>query len=191
MALSRRGDSGRFGPGGQIASSSGWRELRDACRPSHAAAAITVCDAERDSSLHGFRRPDPRKAVNHHPISARSRSPIKVLLSIESSSWRASAAASTGVLPRFTTYLGPRTAAAGLFPEFRRWSDRQTAAGSPRDAASRSASTYGLPSCSIYAASVESLRCHATGGAGPHTNRGTVLPRGHRRRAYCGYECWR
>src|SRR5216683_4783974 len=43
------------------------------------------------------------------PISARSRSPIKVLLSIESSSLRASSADNTGVLPRFTTYFGPRT----------------------------------------------------------------------------------
>src|SRR6266851_672310 len=41
------------------------------------------------------------------PISARSRRPTKVLLSIESSSSRASSAESTGVLPRFTTYLGP------------------------------------------------------------------------------------
>src|SRR6266851_3627912 len=48
------------------------------------------------------------------PISARSRNPIKVLLSIESSSLRASSADSTGVLPRLTTYFGPRTEAAGL-----------------------------------------------------------------------------
>src|SRR5260370_41029493 len=41
------------------------------------------------------------------PISARSRTPIKVLLSIESSSLRASSADSTGVLPRLTTYFGP------------------------------------------------------------------------------------
>jgi hypothetical protein len=48
------------------------------------------------------------------PISARSRRPIKVSLSIESISLRASSADSTGVLPRFTTYFGPCTEAAGL-----------------------------------------------------------------------------
>ncbi len=48
------------------------------------------------------------------PISARSRSPIKVLLSIESSGLRASSADSTGVFPRFITYLGPRTEAPEL-----------------------------------------------------------------------------
>src|SRR5256885_11371418 len=48
------------------------------------------------------------------PPSARSCSPIKVLLSIESSSLRASSDDGTGVLPRLTTYLGPRTEAAGL-----------------------------------------------------------------------------
>src|SRR5260370_72094 len=43
------------------------------------------------------------------PMSARSRSPINVVVSIESSSFRASSADSTGVLPRLTTYFGPRT----------------------------------------------------------------------------------
>src|SRR5713226_6207444 len=54
------------------------------------------------------------------PISARSRGPIKVLLSIESRSCRASAADSTGVLPRFTT----------LRPAHRgRWIEFQNSAG--------------------------------------------------------------
>jgi hypothetical protein len=44
-------------------------------------------------------------AVFEFPV-LRSRSPIKVLLSIESSSFRASSNDSTEVLPRLTTYLG-------------------------------------------------------------------------------------
>src|SRR5438876_1235471 len=39
-------------------------------------------------------------------MSARSRSPINVVMSIESSSLRASSAESTGVLPRMTTFWG-------------------------------------------------------------------------------------
>src|SRR5271166_6202722 len=48
------------------------------------------------------------------PISARSRKPMIVVVSIASMSWRASAGSSTGVLPRCTMWRGPRTAAAGL-----------------------------------------------------------------------------
>src|SRR5215203_5492188 len=47
-------------------------------------------------------------------MSARSRRPTGVLTSMLSSRCRASSGASTGVLPRFTTCLGPRTAVAGL-----------------------------------------------------------------------------
>jgi len=36
------------------------------------------------------------------------------LVSIESSNWRISSPESTGVLPRMTTYLGPRTEPAGV-----------------------------------------------------------------------------
>src|SRR5229473_5335912 len=87
-------------------------------------------------------------------ISARSRSPIKVLLSIESSSLRASSADSTGVLPRFTTYFGPRTEAAGLtsrIPPVVRESNSCLIAA-------RCCLTVGFeawsPSCSMYAATV-------------------------------------
>jgi hypothetical protein len=48
------------------------------------------------------------------PITARSQSPLSSVTSIESRSCRAWSAESTGVLPRFTTYLGPRTAPAGF-----------------------------------------------------------------------------
>lgn len=48
------------------------------------------------------------------PISARSRKPIIVSVGIESKSFRASSARSTGVLPRLTEYLGPRTELAGF-----------------------------------------------------------------------------
>ena len=51
--------------------------------------------------------------------------------------WRASRASSTGVLPRLTTCLGPRTAFAGL--RCRWWRARRTASGSPPSAASGSA----------------------------------------------------
>ena len=54
------------------------------------------------------------KVKTSRPISARSRRPTTVVVSMLSSSWRASVAASTGVLPVRTTYLGPRTAAAGF-----------------------------------------------------------------------------
>src|SRR5713101_9118031 len=47
------------------------------------------------------------------PIRARSRSPLSSVTSMESNSCRAWSADRTGVLPRFTTYLGPRTAPAG------------------------------------------------------------------------------
>jgi hypothetical protein len=47
-------------------------------------------------------------------ISARSRRPAWVLTSIASSTRRASSGDSTGVLPRFTTWLGPRTDEAGF-----------------------------------------------------------------------------
>ena len=60
------------------------------------------------------------------PISARSRRPLRVPTSMLSSSLRASAASSTGVLPLLTTCLGPRTGAAGLCgstPCRTRWSN--------------------------------------------------------------------
>src|SRR2546421_13085239 len=47
-------------------------------------------------------------------ISARSRSPTTVEVSMLSSKARASSGVSTGVLPRLTTCVGPRTAWAGL-----------------------------------------------------------------------------
>jgi hypothetical protein len=47
-------------------------------------------------------------------ISARSRGPIGVVTSMLSSSVRASAGSSTGVLPLRTRCAGPRTEAAGL-----------------------------------------------------------------------------
>jgi hypothetical protein len=47
-------------------------------------------------------------------ISARSRSPTTVETSMLSSRARASAGVSTGVLPRLTTCVGPRTACAGF-----------------------------------------------------------------------------
>ena len=48
------------------------------------------------------------------PISARSRSPACVMISMASISVRASSGASTGVLPAFTTCEGPRTEPAGF-----------------------------------------------------------------------------
>ena len=48
------------------------------------------------------------------PINARSRKPTTELVSMESSRARASSLLSTGVLPFFTTYFGPRTAWAGF-----------------------------------------------------------------------------
>jgi hypothetical protein len=68
------------------------------------------------ADLHSYGRSDPRKAVDHGADQgpARSRRPIKVLLSIESNSLRASSADSTGIFPCFTTYLGPRPEAPGL-----------------------------------------------------------------------------
>ena len=48
------------------------------------------------------------------PISARSRRPVSVSGSMLSSRARASSVVSTGVLPFFTTYFGPRTAWAGI-----------------------------------------------------------------------------
>src|SRR6266851_542173 len=45
------------------------------------------------------------------PMRARSRSPLSSVTSMESNSCRAWSADRTGVLPRFTTYLGPRTCA--------------------------------------------------------------------------------
>jgi hypothetical protein len=54
------------------------------------------------------------KVKTRRAISARSRRPTTVLMLMLSSSWWASGAASTGVLPTRTTYLGPRTAAAGF-----------------------------------------------------------------------------
>src|SRR6266851_766675 len=54
------------------------------------------------------------KVKTSRPINARSRKPTTVLVSMLSSSCRASVAARTGVLPVRTTYLGPRTAAAGF-----------------------------------------------------------------------------
>jgi len=47
-------------------------------------------------------------------ISARSRRPAGVVTSMPSSSWRASAGSSTGVLPTRTLCTGQRTEAAGL-----------------------------------------------------------------------------
>src|SRR3954465_15334322 len=47
-------------------------------------------------------------------ISARSRKPTRVVVSILSSNARASSAVSTGVLPRRTTCFGPRTECAGF-----------------------------------------------------------------------------
>src|SRR5260370_20398556 len=76
---------------------------------------------EKISDPHRHRRTHPGETVDHDPpMSARSRSPINVVMSIESSSLRASSAESTGVLPRLTTYLGPRTELAGLRSEERR-----------------------------------------------------------------------
>jgi hypothetical protein len=46
--------------------------------------------------------------------SARSRSPCKDLVGIESNSLRASSGVKMGVLPRLTTWAGPLTGAAGL-----------------------------------------------------------------------------
>ena len=46
--------------------------------------------------------------------SARSRSPFTVVVSMESISWRASSAESTGGFPFLITYFGPRTEAAGF-----------------------------------------------------------------------------
>src|SRR5260370_33555432 len=48
------------------------------------------------------------------PISARSRKPTLVLVSIESRSTRVSSRVRLGVLPRFTTSFGPRTELAGF-----------------------------------------------------------------------------
>jgi hypothetical protein len=48
------------------------------------------------------------------PISARSRRPAGLDVSMLSSSARASAGSSTGVCPVVTMWLGPRTACAGL-----------------------------------------------------------------------------
>jgi hypothetical protein len=47
-------------------------------------------------------------------ISARSRRPTTVEISMLSRSCRVCSAVSTGVLPRLTTCVGPRTAWAGL-----------------------------------------------------------------------------
>jgi len=69
---------------------------------------------EKVSDPHGHRRANPGKTIDHDRMRARSRSPINVVLSIESSSLRASSADNTGVLPRLTTYLGPRTELSGL-----------------------------------------------------------------------------
>jgi hypothetical protein len=48
------------------------------------------------------------------PISARSRNPTGVVISMRSISARASSGANTGVLPAFTTCAGPRTDPAGF-----------------------------------------------------------------------------
>jgi hypothetical protein len=48
------------------------------------------------------------------PISARSRSPTRVEVSMLSIRTRAWSVVSTGVLPRLMTCLGPRTEVAGL-----------------------------------------------------------------------------
>ena len=47
-------------------------------------------------------------------INARSRRSRKVVVGIETSNLRHSSPSSTGLLPVLTTYLGPRTAAAGF-----------------------------------------------------------------------------
>lgn len=57
---------------------------------------------------------DAGEGVDMRPINARSRKPTTELVSMESSRARASSVLSTGVLPFFTTYLGPRTAWAGF-----------------------------------------------------------------------------
>jgi hypothetical protein len=65
------------------------------------------------SPPHRHRRAYPGEAVDdnpdEHPVAESN-----VVASIESSSLRASSAESTGVLPRLTTYFGPRTELAGL-----------------------------------------------------------------------------
>ena len=60
-------------------------------------------------------------------ISARSRRSRNVSVRIDLSSLRQASASSTGVLPVFTTCLGPRTAAAGLVVR----SERQEEGASP------------------------------------------------------------
>jgi hypothetical protein len=51
----------------------------------------------------------------NNPISARLRRPTTVFVSMLSSSWRASVAASTGVLPTRTTYLGAAHGGSGIY----------------------------------------------------------------------------
>ncbi len=69
---------------------------------------------EKVSDPHRHRCTTRAKLQTMAPMSARSRNPVNVVVSIESSNLRASSAESTGVLPRLTTYLGPRTELAGL-----------------------------------------------------------------------------
>ena len=52
-------------------------------------------------------------------MRARSRKPTSVSVLMLSSSTRASSPKSTGVLPFFTTYVGPRT--AGSVPDLLTW----------------------------------------------------------------------
>jgi hypothetical protein len=51
------------------------------------------------------------------PTIARSFNPTTVSVLMESSSFRAWCGLSTGVLPHFTTYFGPRTAAPGFIAD--------------------------------------------------------------------------
>jgi hypothetical protein len=86
---------------------------RDTCRLSHAPAATHAYRSQKILNAQSRSGTYPRKAVNHDTDQARSRGPLSSVTSIESHSCRAWSADSTGVLPRFTTYLGPRTAPAG------------------------------------------------------------------------------
>jgi len=67
------------------------------------------------TELHLNRYADACEGVNLSPMSARSRPPMSVSCSIESSSCRVLSASSTGVLPRFTECYGPRTELAGFW----------------------------------------------------------------------------
>ncbi len=94
----------------------GWTGIKRMAAAIGGQARRAVADRAVMSARCGSRHKISSRSLSYarSPISARSRNPIKVSLSIESSSWRASSADSTGVLPRLTTYLGPRTELAGL-----------------------------------------------------------------------------